>query len=209
MMPMPRRILAPRDTGGRLAPAGGARMAGAGGPRGAGTGRIPPITGAVIAYQGVGLPCPVVCTHLWKGLTMTPLRTLASAALLTLIGGASASAAAQSLPPLSQNTYVTDRLVAARVADRIRKTCPKISARLFYAFTQARALKSYALDQGYTGDQIDSYLDDKTEKKKIYATAEDYLAKNGATEGNIDGFCALGLKEIADKTIAGSLLSAN
>lgn len=139
---------------------------------------------------------------------MTPIRSLALAAgFATMITG-SAVASAQSLPPLAENTYVTDRLMAARVADRIRKTCPTIGARLVYAFTQARALKRYAEGQGYSEAEIEAFLDDKAEKKKIYARAEDYLKANGATEGSVDGFCALGQKEIAGKTIAGSLLYA-
>lgn len=167
---------------------------------------------AVIAYQASGLPCSGGVTP-WKGPAMTDAlirtttRSLALAVMLT--GSLSAAVAAQALPPLSQNTYVTDRLIAARVADRIRRTCPTISARLIYAYTQARALKNYALKQGYSNDQIEAFLDDKAEKRKIYATAEKYLADNGATEGNVEGFCALGRKEIDNKTIAGSLIYAN
>ena len=134
---------------------------------------------------------------------MTPIRSLALAAGFAAMMTGSAVASAQSLPPLAENTYVTDRLIAARVADRIRKTCPTIGARLVYAFTQARALKRYAEGQGYSEAEIEAFLDDKAEKKKIYARAENYLKANGATEGNVDGFCALGQKEIAGKTIAG------
>ncbi len=137
----------------------------------------------------------------------TALRPLALA--LALSGSVAAAATAQALPPLPQNSYVTDRLVAARVADRIRRTCPSISARLIYAFSQARALKNYALKQGYSEDQIEAFLHDKAEKRKIYATAEKYLADNGATPGNVEGFCALGRKEIENGTIAGSLIYAN
>lgn len=139
-------------------------------------------------------------------LTRTAFRTIALAGALT--GGLTAATVAQALPPLSQNSYVTDRLVAARVADRIRRTCPTISARLIYAYSQARALKTYALKQGYTNDQIDAFLDDKAEKRKIYAVAEKYLTDNGATPDNVQGFCALGRKEIENRTIAGSLIYA-
>ena len=56
----------------------------------------------------------------------TALVTAAAtmAALLAL------SAPASALPPLGENAYVTDRLVAARVEDKIRKACPTISARV-------------------------------------------------------------------------------
>jgi Family of unknown function (DUF5333) len=116
---------------------------------------------------------------------------------------------AQALPPLADNAHVTDRLVAARVADRIRKTCPTISARLFRAYSQARALEQYARDRGYSEAEIKAFLKNPGEKKKIYARAEAYLAKNGATGGKTQAFCALGLKEIGRGTVAGSLLRAN
>jgi hypothetical protein len=113
------------------------------------------------------------------------------------------------LPPLSENDYVNDRLIQARVADRIRKECPSISARFAYAYSQARALKQYARDQGYTEEQIDAFLDSKPDKQRIKAAAEAYLAANGVVDGNADSFCALGAKEIANKTVAGSLIYEN
>ncbi|MEZ5778450.1 MAG: DUF5333 domain-containing protein [Paracoccaceae bacterium] len=113
---------------------------------------------------------------------------------------------AAALEPLGQNRYVTDRLVAARVADRIRKTCPTIGARIFYAFQQAHALKGWAETQGYAKDEIDGFLKDKAEKRKIYARAEEYLAAHGAKPGVVEGFCALGLKEIQAKSLIGSLI---
>ncbi len=130
------------------------------------------------------------------------VMSLALAGLMATAVGASA------LEPLGENKYVIDRLFAARVADRIRKTCPTIGARLFYAYGEARELKRWAERQGYSREQIDSFLKDKAEKRKIYARAEQYLAAHGAVEGKIDGFCALGYKEIAANSLAGSLIYA-
>lgn len=129
---------------------------------------------------------------------------LALPLVLALVVGTGAGASA--LQPLRDNSYVIDRLVAARVADRIRKTCPEIGARLVYAFSQAYALKGWAVKQGYAADEIDRFLKDKAEKRAIYARAEDYLAANGATPGNVQGFCDLGRKEIAAHSIVGSLI---
>ena len=129
-----------------------------------------------------------------------------SALPLALAGLFATSVGATALEPLSQNGYVTDRLVAARVADRIRKTCPDIGARVIYAFRQAYALRDWAVDQGYSKDEIDLFLKDKSEKRKIYDRAEEYLAARGAEKDNVEGFCALGFKEIAAKSIIGSLL---
>ncbi|MCA0274299.1 MAG: DUF5333 domain-containing protein [Proteobacteria bacterium] len=131
--------------------------------------------------------------------------TLPLALAAVMAGGAGATA----LEPLGQNKYVVDRLVAARVADRIRKTCPdEIGARMVYAFNQAYALQSWAVGQGYPRAEIKRFIKDKTEKRKVYDTAEKYLAANGAAGTDVAGFCALGKKEIAAGSIAGSLIYA-
>ncbi len=135
------------------------------------------------------------------------MKRILHLALPLALGGIFATgAAASALEPLRDNSYVTERLVAARVADRIRKTCPEIGARMVYALSQAYALKGWAEKQGYAADEIDRFLKDKAEKRAIYAKAEDYLAANGATPGNVQGFCDLGRKEIAAQSIAGSLI---
>ena len=115
---------------------------------------------------------------------------------------------ALALEPLAQDRYINDRLIAARIADRIRKTCPTIGARIFYAYGEARKLQSYARNKGYSQDQIDSFLDNKQEKKRIYAVAEDYLARNGAKKNDPESFCAIGRAEMQKKTVIGSLLVA-
>jgi hypothetical protein len=120
-----------------------------------------------------------------------------------------ASPALAQTPPLSENAYVNDRLIQARVADRIRKECPSINARFAYAIGQARALESWALDQGYSRDQIDAFLDSRDDRRRIYAAAEDYLAANGAVTGDPDSFCRLGDAEIAARSVAGSLIYRN
>lgn len=124
---------------------------------------------------------------------------------IALIAATLASPAA-ALEPLAQDKHINDRLIAARIADRIRRTCPTIDARMFYAYGEARKLKRYAQDQGHSSAQIDAFLDDKTQKKRIYAVAEDYLKRNGARKDDTESFCAIGRKEIRDKTIIGSLL---
>lgn len=131
-----------------------------------------------------------------------------SALIATAAICAATTVQAQNLPPLSQERYINDRLVAARVADRVRKTCPTLDARMIYAYTQARALKRYAEDKGYTGAQIEAFLDSKPDKQRIYAVAEAYLTQNGAQKDDPQSFCRIGEAEIAAGSVAGSLLVA-
>ena len=121
---------------------------------------------------------------------------------------ATLAAPALALEPLAQERYVNDRLIAARVADRVRRECPSINARIVYAWSQARALKRYAENKGYSSSEIDAFLDSKQDKARIYAAAEDYLSRNGARKGDAESFCRIGRNEIASKSVAGSLLVA-
>lgn len=129
------------------------------------------------------------------------LRPLIAAALL-------AATPAAAVEPLSHNAYVNDRLVQARVADLVRRGCPSIDARIIRAFSEARKLKRYALDQGYTETQIDAFLDSREDRKRIYAAADRYMVERGVVNGQPETFCRLGRDEIARQTVAGSLLSA-
>lgn len=132
------------------------------------------------------------------------LKTLALCSALTLTA---LTAQASALPPLSEQDYVVSRLMSARIADRIRTTCPTISARIIYAWGEARGLKAWAEDQGYPDDQVNAFLKSRAEKDKIYARAEDYLKENGATDEA--GFCALGKTEIAKQSYIGSFIYEN
>lgn len=121
---------------------------------------------------------------------------------------ASLSGPAAALEPLSAEKYINDRLIAARAADRIRRECDSINARMIFAFNQARALKRYAGDKGYSDAQIDAFLDDRTEKERIYGIAEDYLVSKGAKAGDGESFCRIGRDEIAANSVIGTLLVA-
>ncbi|WP_246026733.1 DUF5333 domain-containing protein [Paracoccus luteus] len=135
-----------------------------------------------------------------------PLRLTAAA--LTLCAMSALASPAAALEPLSSERYINDRLIAARIADRIRRECPTIDGRLIYAFQQARALERYALDRGYSKQQVDAFLDSKADKARIYAVAEDYMGRNGVTKGDAESYCRLGRQEIANRTVTGSLLVA-
>lgn len=131
---------------------------------------------------------------------------IAALALALLSGPMLSQASAREA--LNQNAYINDRLVQARVADVLRRGCPTIDARLIRAFSEARALKRYATQQGYTDDEIDAFLDDRAERQRIYALADRYMVANGVVNGQPDTFCRLGRDEIARQTVAGSLLNA-
>ena len=108
--------------------------------------------------------------------------------------------------PLNQNQHITDSLVAGRVADVIRNTCPSISGRLVTAYSKLEDLKKYAIAQGYSEAEVKAFLKDGTEKDRLKGIAADYLALAGAVPGDTESYCKVGRDEIARKTLAGSLL---
>ena len=128
--------------------------------------------------------------------------SLSLAALLT------AAVPAYATVPLSQNQHITDSLVAAKVGDTIRKTCPSITARMFTVLGKMNDLEAYARAQGYTEAEVKAFLKDQTEKKRINALATAYLKKAGAVEGDAESYCVAGKAEIAKGTLAGSLLKS-
>lgn len=130
---------------------------------------------------------------------------------MTLVAVAAAAATAFAPPasarePLAAEAHVNQQLIAARVADRIRRECPSVSANMLRAFAAAQALKSYARRQGYSEAEIDGFLKDRAQRQRIYAEAEAYMAARGVRAGDVQSYCALGQAEIAAGSVAGSLI---
>lgn len=117
-----------------------------------------------------------------------------------------AATAAWALPPLAENKYINDRLVAAQVGDIIRKTCPTIGARMLYALDQAFKLQGYAEDLGYSTSEIKAFIKNPEQKARVKGIAQAYMKANGVEEGNAESYCVLGRSEIENRTITGSLL---
>jgi hypothetical protein len=134
----------------------------------------------------------------------TTMKTTILTLGISLMMAVSAPAFARTA--LNQNAHITDSLVAGRVGDTIRQTCPSISARMITAYSKLKDLEKYARAQGYTEDEVKVFMKDPTEKARIKALATAYLKKAGAVEGDAESYCVVGRAEIAKGTLAGSLL---
>lgn len=130
---------------------------------------------------------------------MNLLKTLTLTAML-------AASPALALEPLNQEKHINDSLIAGRVGDVIRKTCPSISARMFTVLQKMNELESYARGKGYAEADVKAFLKDPVEKARIKKAAEAYLAAAGVKEGDTESYCVAGRSEIAKGTLAGSLL---
>ena len=117
----------------------------------------------------------------------------------------SAAAFSDSIESLSKETYVTERLVAARVADVVRKNCDTIKGRMVFALNEAYRLRDWALDQGYSEAVIRAFLKDDVERARIYELADARFSQAGS-EDDPTRYCKVGNEEIDAGSIAGSLL---
>lgn len=132
---------------------------------------------------------------------MTGGRVL-SAALALLLTVASAEAKV----PLRDEAHINGQLLAAQIGDILRKTCPDASARFFVVYARINALKAYAREKGYTEPEVRTFLDDRTEKQRIRAAAEAYLAEAGAVKGDVESYCRVAREEVRRGTLTGELL---
>ena len=121
----------------------------------------------------------------------------------------SATSPALALEPLQQETFINDSLRAGRIGDVIRKTCPTISARMFVVLGKIEDLKGYALDKGYSRDEVEAFIKNPDQKARLKAEAAAYLAAAGAVEGDPESFCRVGRDEIAKGSMIGKLLRSS
>jgi len=117
-----------------------------------------------------------------------------------------AAALANDLPPLHENRTVRFSFYSAGLADIVRNNCPELDGRMLRGLRYALALRSYALDQGYTMDDVDALLANKVEEEKLRKEIVADLAARGATPGNTEAYCRIGREEIAKDSLAGRLL---
>ncbi|MBP9950693.1 MAG: DUF5333 domain-containing protein [Cypionkella sp.] len=130
------------------------------------------------------------------------MKTLKFLTLIAML----AATPALALEPLNTEKHINDSLVAGRVGDVIRSTCPSISAKMFVVLQKLNDLESYARDKGYKEADVKAFLKDKTEKARIKGLAAAYLKAAGAVEGDAESYCKVGRDEIAKGTLAGTLL---
>lgn len=115
------------------------------------------------------------------------------------IGGASGKS-------LAKEQDINTGLFYMAVADEIRKRCDSIVPRFFHSLGYMHNLKDLALKRGYTRDEIERYVSDKEEKRKIRRRSDDYIRAQGAKPNDGPSLCRLGRDEIAKGSPIGQFL---
>lgn len=135
-------------------------------------------------------------------------RNLIAASLALVVALMGSATPAQALEPMSEEKHINYSLISAAIGAIIKDNCSTIGVRGLTALSKALALKRYALNKGYTKKEIDTYTKSKSAKTYVRVQADAYLAAHGVVVGQEETYCALGREEIANKTLAGSLIRA-
>ncbi len=125
-----------------------------------------------------------------------------------LLGVSLLATLAMAKPPLREVAAIDDALFDLGIADRIRKSCPTIGARMFRAILYVGKLEQKARSLGYTQAEIDAYTDSDIEKNRLRAKAATFFRARGVDTSDAQSYCALGLEEIQKSSRIGSLLRA-
>ncbi|MEM8774919.1 MAG: DUF5333 domain-containing protein [Pseudomonadota bacterium] len=107
---------------------------------------------------------------------------------------------------LDQETDINNGLFVIAIADKIRRACDQIGARIFVARSYINDLKQKATDRGYTDDEIEAHIEDKEKRAKMRAWRNSYFESKGASNLDPESLCVLGRSEIASNTAVGRLL---
>ncbi len=126
-----------------------------------------------------------------------------------LIATLFAAGTAQAKVPLSDVKPINDGLTAVAIADHIRINCDDISARLVVAWRYVGQLEDQAKAMGYSDKEIEDFVTDKSEKKRVAALAAEYIRAHNAQPKDPKTLCALGRAEIVANSPIGQLLKEN
>lgn len=109
-------------------------------------------------------------------------------------------------PPLRDVAEIDNGLMAIAIADEIRKECDDIKPRMIRALSQLNTLKGKAEAMGYSDEEIDDYVNSKSEKARMRQKAEDWLAGQGVDAKDTRALCAFGKADIARGGPVGTFL---
>jgi hypothetical protein len=135
-----------------------------------------------------------------KEAMMRPFTTLMTLATLAV------ATPALALVPINEEPTIINTLLQGFIGDAIDDNCDTIEARKLRALGELTKLRDYALEQGYSADEIRALVTSKEEKAKGKALAAEWLKERGAEPGNPEAYCKIGEEEIAKESLIGYLL---
>lgn len=117
-----------------------------------------------------------------------------------------ALAASPAAADLQNEAQITEGIIAVGIAYEISEVCPTLSPRRLRGINYLYSLKGIASGLGYSDAEIEAYIDDKSEERRLEGVARQRLAAMGAVAGNAETYCAVGRAEISKGSAIGRLL---
>lgn len=114
--------------------------------------------------------------------------------------------------PLSAQTALKDQpsvrngIIYVGMAYELSQKCGSLQARTFRGIGYLQSLKNTASELGYSDAEIDAYVNDRAEKRRLESIARAQLASLGVVEGQEATYCEVGRAQIAAGTRVGWLL---
>ncbi|WP_386681221.1 DUF5333 domain-containing protein [Loktanella sp. R86503] len=127
---------------------------------------------------------------------------LMSTAVLAM--GLTAAGSAQAA--LKDEAEIRNGLLVVGMAYEISEKCGSIDARTVRGIQTLLNLKSRARELGYSNSEIDAYVDNKAEKKRLEGIARAQLVQLGVTPGVEETYCTVGRDQMAKNSGIGRLL---
>jgi hypothetical protein len=128
------------------------------------------------------------------------------AALMVLLASVSIAGNLSAGSSLKNEAAVRDGIIDVGMAYEIAQQCGSIRARTLRGITYLQSLRGTARELGYSDAEIDAYIDDRAEKRRLEGLARDQLAALGAVSGDAESYCAVGRAQMAANTRVGWLL---
>ena len=115
---------------------------------------------------------------------------------------------AMAKPPLREVQEIDGALFDVALANEIRKNCSDISGRLVKGYRYLVALEQKAKDLGYSDAEIEAYRNSDSEKARMRAQGDKWLAARGVNKAQEADWCRVGREEIENGSRVGGLLRA-
>lgn len=140
-----------------------------------------------------------------KRKTKRMTKTFTGAVVLSMaLAGFAGTTSAQT--PLKDVAFVREGIIATGMAFEISENCSSLSPRRIRGINYLFSLRKHAFGLGYTGAQVDAYVDDKAEENRLKQIAYGRLFDLGAVSGDGVSYCMVGRAEMAKGSQIGRLL---
>jgi hypothetical protein len=107
---------------------------------------------------------------------------------------------------LIENENIWHELLQISLANKISEDCPSIEARKIKGLFALLKIKSVAKELGYTESEINEFVNNEENKKKLKNETNIYLMDNEVDFNSVNTVCLFGQREIEQESTIGSLL---